>query len=122
MGKRARPLCAVPDRGKRGRSEGKSHRREFTHEQETRGDAGLSSPFVLAPQKENGEPYTNSEIIAEGANVKHRAIQQLITKHEADFNEFGVIAFEMRKLGGRGGVHNCRRGGGVCRTAAQNRT
>lgn len=63
---------------------------------------GVPAPIVLAPQSTSGEPYTTSEIIAEGAGVKHRAIQQLITKHEADVKEFGIIAFEMRKLGGRG--------------------
>lgn len=62
--------------------------------------AGMPASFVLAPQRADGEPYTTSEIIAEGANVKHHAIQQLITKHEADFKEFGIIAFEMRPLPG----------------------
>lgn len=65
-----------------------------------------SAAFVLAPQRADGEPYTTSEIIAEGANVKHHAIQQLITKHETDFKEFGIIAFEMRKIVGRGRPEN----------------
>lgn len=53
------------------------------------------------PERDD-EPYTTSEIIAERANVAHHAIQQLVTKYEADFYEFGIIAFEMRKIGGRG--------------------
>ncbi len=48
------------------------------------------------------EPYTTSDIIAEHSGNKHHAVQQLIAKYEADFKEFGIIAFEMRKIGGRG--------------------
>lgn len=46
-----------------------------------------------------------SDVIAEFAGVQHHAVQQLITKHEADFKEFGIIAFEMRKppAGSKGG-------------------
>lgn len=53
----------------------------------------------------SNELYTTSEIVAERSEVKHHAIQQLISKHEADFREFGVIAFEMRKpgFGSKGG-------------------
>lgn len=59
----------------------------------------------LEPNKVDSIPFTTSEVIAEFAGVKHHAIQQLISKHEADFNEFGVIAFEMRKppAGSKGG-------------------
>lgn len=51
------------------------------------------------------EPYTTSDLIAEFASVQHHAIQQLISKYETDFKEFGVIAFEMRKppAGSKGG-------------------
>lgn len=48
------------------------------------------------------EPYTTSEVIAACAEIKHHAIQQLVQKHEGDFRTFGIIAFEMRKTGGRG--------------------
>lgn len=34
--------------------------------------------------------------------MKHHAVQQLITKHEADFKEFGLIAFEMRAVKNQG--------------------
>ena len=30
----------------------------------------VPAPFVLAPQRADGEPYTTSEIIAEGATVQ----------------------------------------------------
>jgi len=51
------------------------------------------------------EPFTTSNVIAEHAGVKHHAIQQLLTKYQNDFEEFGVFAFEMRKpeSGGKGG-------------------
>lgn len=44
------------------------------------------------------EPFTTSEVIAERANVKHHAIQQLITRYEKDFREMGYVAFEMRAV------------------------
>lgn len=55
--------------------------------------------------KLDSEPFTTSEVIAEFAGIQHHAIQQLISKHESDFKEFGVIAFEMRKppTGSKGG-------------------
>lgn len=48
------------------------------------------------------EPYTTSKIIAECAEVTHHTIQELLRKHKADFENYGIIAFEMRKLDGRG--------------------
>lgn len=56
----------------------------------------------LEPNKMDAVPFTTSEVIAEFAGVKHHAVRQLITKHETDFEEFGILAFEMRKIGGRG--------------------
>lgn len=67
--------------------------------------ARLPAAFVLAPQRTDGEPYTTSELVAAGAEVQHHAIQQLIATYRQDFEEFGVIAFEMRKppAGSKGG-------------------
>ena len=48
------------------------------------------------------EPYTTSEIIAECAEVKHDTVQSLIRNHHEDFESYGIIGFEMRKLDGRG--------------------
>ncbi|MFH6648557.1 Rha family transcriptional regulator [Streptococcus suis] len=48
------------------------------------------------------EPYTTSEIIAECAEVKHDTVQSLIRNHYEDFEVFGIIGFEIRKLDGRG--------------------
>lgn len=44
------------------------------------------------------EVFTNSKIIAEGTQVKHHAVQQIISKYESDFKEFGQVAFEMRAV------------------------
>lgn len=59
----------------------------------------------LSPDKVGSEPFTTSEIIAECAEVEPRAIRQLIRKHKADFEEFGVVAFEMQlpPKGSKGG-------------------
>lgn len=50
---------------------------------------------------ESNEPVTTSLIIAEGTENEHRAVLQLIKTHEKDLNEFGTLAFQMRKSGGR---------------------
>lgn len=65
----------------------------------------MSALVFIDPAKLDATPFTTSDVIAEFAGVKHHAIQQLVSKHEADFKEFGVIAFEMRKprVGSKGG-------------------
>lgn len=65
----------------------------------------MNELVFLEPNKIDAVPFTTSDVIAESAGVKHHAIQQLISRHESDFKEFGVIAFEMRKphAGSKGG-------------------
>lgn len=65
----------------------------------------MNDIVFIDPAKLDAVPFTTSEVIAEYAGVKHHAIQQLISKHQPDFEEFGVIAFEMRKppSGSKGG-------------------
>lgn len=53
--------------------------------------------YELVELKGN-DVFTNSKVIAEGTNVKHHAVQQIISKYESDFEEFGQVAFEMRVL------------------------
>lgn len=53
--------------------------------------------YELVELKGN-DVFTNSKVIAEGTNVKHHAVQQIISKYESDFAEFGAVAFEMRAL------------------------
>lgn len=50
----------------------------------------------IEPNNLKAIPYTTSDVIAEWAGIKHHAIQQIITKHELDLQEFGEVAFEMR--------------------------
>jgi phage regulator Rha-like protein len=52
--------------------------------------------LVFIESKKNPEPFTTSEVIAEYAEVKHHAIQQMISKHETALQAFGSVAFEMR--------------------------
>lgn len=65
----------------------------------------MTTLVFLEPNRLDAEPFTTSDVVASFAGVQHHAIQQLILKHESDFKEFGVIAFEMRKppAGGKGG-------------------
>lgn len=51
-------------------------------------------------------PFTTSKIIAENGKVSHKAVQQLVRKHEIHLKEFGRVEFEMRPLITKGGVQN----------------
>lgn len=44
----------------------------------------------------SGEFVVSSETVAEGSGVEHRAVLQLIHNNIADFEDFGLVAFEMR--------------------------
>ncbi|MDE7170327.1 MAG: Rha family transcriptional regulator [Oscillospiraceae bacterium] len=66
------------------------------------GQTGPPASLVLAPQRAAGEPYTTSEIIAAGAGVQRRTVDHLLLTHKADFEEFGILRFEIAKTGGRG--------------------
>lgn len=70
-----------------------------------RGFEKVKAIVFLEPNKIDSVPFTTSDVIAECAGIKHHAVQQMIQKHEEDFKEFGVIAFEMRKppAGSKGG-------------------
>lgn len=46
--------------------------------------------------RDGDQLFTTSEIIAERAEVEHRAILQLIGKYHNDLAKFGQLAFEMR--------------------------
>lgn len=50
---------------------------------------------------ENGTAVTTSMAIAEGVGYGHKSVIQLIRDNIADLQEFGTLAFEMRKSGGR---------------------
>jgi len=62
----------------------------------------MQSLVFLEPNRMDAVPFTTSDVIAEAARIKHHAVQQLIVKHGASLKQFGIIAFEMRKLSGAG--------------------
>lgn len=44
------------------------------------------------------EPFTTSEIIAECSEVQHHTVTRLIQQHEKDFEEFGLLRFEINAV------------------------
>ena len=48
------------------------------------------------------EPFTTADMIAEYAGVSKHAVNQLVRQYKNDLEEYGILAFEMRKLSGRG--------------------
>jgi len=49
----------------------------------------------------DGDLSTTSIIIAQGTGVQHKNILELVRQYISDLEEFGRIAFETRKSGGR---------------------
>lgn len=43
------------------------------------------------------EPYTTSDLIAEFAGIQHHTVTRLIRNHADDFEDFGVLGFEIHK-------------------------
>lgn len=52
---------------------------------------------------EQNQPFTTSLAIAKGTNNEHRAILQLLRKHEKRFNKYNRVAFQMRPFATNGG-------------------
>lgn len=50
---------------------------------------------------QKNEPVVSTEDLAAGFEIPHRNILILVGKYEKEFSEFGTIAFEMRKSGGK---------------------
>lgn len=48
------------------------------------------------------EPRVDSRIIAQSLGNEHAHLIRLLTDHEADFEEFGIIRFENGEISGRG--------------------
>lgn len=68
--------------------------------------AGRPAPFVLAPQRANGEPYTTSQIIAEGTGMSHRRVRDAIRKYQAELEVFGRVGAYQTALETKGGIQN----------------
>jgi phage regulator Rha-like protein len=58
----------------------------------------MSNLVFLEPNNIKAIPFTTSDIIAEYAEISHHAVQQMISKHESSFKQFGQVAFEMRAV------------------------
>lgn len=52
---------------------------------------------ALVQVRTNGALATNSEVIADGVGIQHKNVLETIRKNQADFEEFGPVAFETRK-------------------------
>lgn len=50
----------------------------------------------------NEEPYTTDKIIAENSGNKLKSVKRLITNNRSDFEDYGILRFEIAKLPGRG--------------------
>lgn len=62
----------------------------------------------IVPHVENlgNELVVSSDNIAQGSEIEHRAVLQLIRKHIDKLERFGRVTFEMRPLQTAGGVQN----------------
>lgn len=58
--------------------------------------------FLNSNDIKKATPYTTTEVIAEYARIDIDSVKRLIRNHKADLEEFGILRFEIRKLGGRG--------------------
>lgn len=66
--------------------------------------AVASVPIVLAPKGTGGEPYTTSEIIAEGTGVARRKVKDAISKYQTQLETFGRVASYQAPLATKGGT------------------
>ncbi len=48
------------------------------------------------------EPYTTDKIIAEHSGNKLKSVKRLITNNRSEFEDYGILRFEIAKLPGRG--------------------
>lgn len=52
----------------------------------------------IKPTGSHMEPYTTADTVAQYAQVRHKTVNEMIRKHEADLKEFGLLAFEMEAV------------------------
>ena len=62
----------------------------------TGGQAGALEVNPIVTQRADGALTTTSLAIAEGTETQHKNVLELIRKNIADFEEFGMVAFETR--------------------------
>lgn len=59
---------------------------------------------LIKPIGSHMEPYTTADTVAQYAQVRHKTVNELIRKHEADLKEFGLLRFEMEACPHRTGA------------------
>lgn len=52
----------------------------------------------------NNDVFTTSLVIAEGTNVRHKNIKELVSKYENDFKDFGKVRVLNATLDTNGGI------------------
>lgn len=55
----------------------------------------------------HGDVFTDTQVISENVGNQHKNVLELVRKNQADFEEFGRVAFETRPSETAGGVQNC---------------
>lgn len=48
------------------------------------------------------EPFTTSDVVADFAQIQHHTVTRLIQKHQSDFEDLGILRFEIEEIIGRG--------------------
>lgn len=61
-------------------------------------DSMLGGLVLIKPIGSHMEPYTTADTVAQYAQVRHKTVNELIRKHEADLKEFGLLVFEMEAV------------------------
>ena len=64
----------------------------------------LTTDRLVLPAADGGAPTTTSLVIADGTQVQHKNVLELIRDNLADFEEFGGVAFETRPFATAGGT------------------
>lgn len=64
----------------------------------------MNQVVFLEPNRLDAVPFTTSDVIAECAAVQHHTITRLIRKHMKDFEDFGLVGFEIHAVTKKRGV------------------
>ena len=62
----------------------------------------MNNLVFLEPNRIDAEPFTTSDMVAAGAGIQHHTVTKLLQTHAADFEEFGILRFEIEEISGRG--------------------
>lgn len=65
-----------------------------------------AEPAAIVTRNAEGEPVTDTLVLAEGTGNTHRAVIQLVRQNVNDLSEFGRVAFEMRPFTTGGGMQS----------------